>query len=983
MNYSMNSIEENKISFTTMEQIRNLLREDITRLGKNKSLPTGFLKSNRITKKLLDYNRRLIRSDRTNVYLDKTKVYNKATDKFISSPIDKRSGKIKKSFARKNEVFGSVVAPKRETQDFRFTSSGGGSNYELTSSGTLNSNNLLYDLIRNNKINGNYRIIITKNGTTLRDGSFVVDKNFWKNNKINYQVDSDTMIWNSDMSDGDVIHIIFTKETELPTTFYNQKYRDGVNHCVLHPIKLYGMKRIEESKSKSAKKKYNAFMNKVNELEIKYADGIPHDELHNVCERLQIAIDLTQPFGKTHMSFTSNKKPLKKFCFINTRLNHAEYSGEEFQKDSIYTTYDAEIVSRDELHKIEKRLTFNNEFFIFGKDNFGVNSIRTLKNYYRINNDYKVAVSEFEYSTRLNYCNIDALKYPELQKFINNGTHFNGTIDWYDTKKYRYKIPQYVKHIDMTRAYTQFKNCKWYNKFCLKITNFRRVDNYDIEGLYYIHKLSLDYCSKKFRNLNSKLNWFVDKNVYTSAELRCLASYNGKFSVKYGAYGIEDDFEFPDSMLEKEVFEFDGKQIKIPYYSKWCGMNCRMNTHHNFYMRGEIEYLKNIETDAKKWFDGNEVRISYEAKYQYNKKHITAQITAYQRLIMLEQLMEMDNDKIIRVCVDGIYYKDHEFDILDSFSHKTKMTFGNDPCENYLSDLIINGDIDFKCEGERREFYMKELFDAEGGNGKTYYNMVDKGLVNVVYVPHSEKLASSVNKEFGVRTSNHTRILTEPFSITNGEILKYGVYVVDECSMISENQKKYILDKCFGQVIFCGDLACQLKPINGEMMSNEGFDNIDKICVKNYRFKDERIVDLCRKVRDVIINDKALNLNTLDIQSIAIDDVSKIYEKDDIILVSRGAKQNKTSNLNHFWCEVFKDIPKFKVEKNSRLHKNGDIVFEKLPDTEFRHGYTIHSVQGETYKKNIFIDMKHLSDVRMFYTAISRANHWKQIYLVI
>ena len=44
---------------------------------------------------------------------------------------------------------------------------------------------------------------------------------------------------------------------------------------------------------------------------------------------------------------------------------------------------------------------------------------------------------------------------------------------------------------------------------------------------------------------------------------------------------------------------------------------------------------------------------------------------------MLEQLLQMKFDKLVRVCVDGIYYKEHDIKLHKSFSEKTKMTFNN------------------------------------------------------------------------------------------------------------------------------------------------------------------------------------------------------------------------------------------------------------------------------------------------------------------
>ena len=86
---------------------------------------------------------------------------------------------------------------------------------------------------------------------------------------------------------------------------------------------------------------------------------------------------------------------------------------------------------------------------------------------------------------------------------------------------------------------------------------------------------------------------------------------------------------------------------------------------------------------------------------------------------------------------------------------------------------------------------------------------------------------------------------------------------------------------------------------------------------------------------------------------------------------------------------MFKDIEKYKVIRNTRDSKNGEIVFDKnVLYTEFRHGYTIHSVQGETFDNNIYIDIrskkgKTLFNNRLFYTAISRARWFSQLHLIV
>ena len=57
-------------------------------------------------------------------------------------------------------------------------------------------------------------------------------------------------------------------------------------------------------------------------------------------------------------------------------------------------------------------------------------------------------------------------------------------------------------------------------------------------------------------------------------------------------------------------------------------------------------------------------------KHNYHLGHITAFITAYQRLNVLEQLLKIDYDNIIRVCVDGIYTITDISECVNAFTHK-------------------------------------------------------------------------------------------------------------------------------------------------------------------------------------------------------------------------------------------------------------------------------------------------------------------------
>ena len=113
------------------------------------------------------------------------------------------------------------------------------------------------------------------------------------------------------------------------------------------------------------------------------------------------------------------------------------------------------------------------------------------------------------------------------------------------------------------------------------------------------------------------------------------------------------------------------------------------------------------------------------------------------------------------------------------------------------------------------------------------------------------------------------------------------------------------------------------------------------------------------------------------IKCIALDNIKDLYKKEDIILVS----ENKYGDEH---TDRFKFLEKYRVKENTRDLKNGEIIFNKVDGvkTDLQHGFTIHSVQGETFKERIFIDLRKMKSLRMMYTAISRANYLNQIYFI-
>jgi len=1044
---------------SNLEGILNLARETQPRMRRTAPY----------TKRFLKWNRAMLRAGRVSYYADTTRLYNPLTRGFVKKKYDRRNTRNPRLVARQRAKFGSVLQQIDPNQHIIYTTEA-----------QREDDHLVRTLVGARQLQGDWRIIVKSGYRILVDGEYDIAEpslSVWWNEVINdFREDSEHMKWWIGP-----ITIIFTRRINVPARYFAQAFRDGIHHCFFHPILNWAEDGLKAAKTKSAKNKWTTIIHKIKGKKLKdrkklknryksgylqiYKDGIPENDLSIVVKELNIGLKIFQPFAdKPLIDIKPHRKGRKTFKFINTRLNHIEKPPEWFGFDNIRENHNAQskinslfiegqdgiICTREELES----LVIKNKDCIYGKDHQGVCRVKTLTDIYCLDNEFLDTCNEFEKETGLKDCKIDKLEYPNLSAFIAEGTHWNGTKDF---KNVADVLLVEAKHIDQEKAYTQFKKCRWYNQFLGKITDFRKVpDDFDIKthGLYYIDKLDFKKAPKKFRKLIKKLGWFYDRNIYTHAELIMLKEMKVKFVTKYGAYGLPIDFEFNEDMTNKkeDMVTATDKYKGLPYYSKWTGLIASTGKWRAVYMRGrEQKYLETLKyqstngTFVKITERDDEAKISFKKICVYNLQHISAQITAYQRLHMLEQLLEMDYDKLIRVCVDGIYYYPHEFKEKETFTDKTeKMTLENKECRRYLSS-IFESEHFARLSWNRTDMadyyphYLRQLLLGAGGTGKTYNTLKNKGFINLCYVSPSWKLAADKKRTYKSNVNVKARFFHKNYkkSLEN----KYSILFWDEASMITEGGKEEIF-KLNAKHIFAGDLKYQLPPvIDGDMkekggkwiyqMTEEGFDNVETL-IKNWRNGDckklTKILNGLRKMIDKIkecscpINcrhsvkeffgkdfpykrfqvieklsqskfkiikpapHKFLGKTYLGGQStIGTTNENHEYHKEDLIICAEGGSNNKNPKaMCNVYTKQFKDIPKFKVTQNSIDHCNGDIVFGKTKGVamEHRHGYTIHSIQGEDAEHKLFIDMTKMKSLQMFYTALSRARKWEQIFLI-
>ena len=844
---------------------------------------------------------------------------------------------------------------------------------------------------------------------------------WWNANSVFFMIDSDKEVfgaWNEDLKDDPKLQaqlLILTLD-KVKKEQVNQYFLDGVTHCFFHPIQEWALECEDSSKSKSAQKRYKTINNKLDKYIEKYHEGIPEEDMAEVCNDLQISVEIDLPSTmmdkKTKfIEIESQKKPLKKFRFVNTRLNHIELN-------KVNSKDNYEEVTKDEIMNIFVDCKKRKEFILWKESKDGVTQVNTLNQIYKLKDEggYQDAVNQFEEDNNISDYKIERNQNKDLTEFLESSLNCNQSItftpkcDYIDAASYIldycdnpqsleenkkdlenpsvYDLnqPGYheqkklfdwmdglknLNHIDIRKAYTQGSNCVAYQGYLGKITDFRKTDKIVGLGIYQIKNINFSGCAAI-----EKMKCLHEFQSYPSPELEFYQKLGIQFDITMGCWGQSFDFEFPKYMLTKE----NG----LPHYSKWygCLMKDTSIERYNFNCK-DIKYaeLNAYQTDSTIRYNREETAgvIEYPRKHSYHQFHLASFIASYSRITVLEQILKFkDFNQIVSVVVDGIYYRG-EVEVGPLFSDKEQKSLKHSMySDSYLPDY---GLTEFNMGGDYRENNKYEIHLGAGGAGKTHNNLIDKGLVNPLFIAPSWKLARNKKSEYGIHSTTFYHVLCDDPDIWRPLGRNYSNFVVDEISMLSEEQKQKMIKRYPNhKIIFCGDVGYQLPPIQGSQFNIDcGIPVIHH--TKNYRCECDVLAKHLLHMRKLIeVGFDSTNCESI-IKKIGFDihDPDSIdYTVDDLIICYTHKTKNK-------YTEKYKHLHKYSVLENTRDYSNGDIIIGPKPEKvrcEMRHAYTVHSVQGETAKNKLFIDINKFTSVKMLYTAMSRCRRVDQIVFI-
>jgi hypothetical protein len=778
--------------------------------------------------------------------------------------------------------------------------------------------------------------------------------------------------------DGKILVTIESANKILPKKLA-QAFKQGITNCLFKPMIAWAINKAADAQSISTADRYISKINVMEKLELQYRDGgVDEKKIQEIADKLQVHIEINQPFQKKFIVCKSNKKALTTFRFINTKLNHIDLN-EVVNKEPIYLEY-------NELQELFKEYSDDEDlFFTYTRGRTGYTSISTLKNTYKINNDYREFIDNFERENKINECYLDDYRDVEVSKYVRNATHFNHTVDFKELRddfgdlKY-----EGYNHIDMKGAYKNAFMCAYYKGYLGKITDFRPTDKIVDIGIYTITNIKLNATLHAYNDI---MFIYRDGLSYPSPELEYLLDNGCTFDITMGCWGSTIDFKLDSDMWSE-------KDNGVKYYCKYVGsMYSALNKKDSFYMRGEPAYLSNmisiIDYDSYSWFEeSSEVKVNYDRTYNKHLSHIASFVTSYTRINMLEQLSTMKIDDVLRVCVDGIYYYG-DYECKNIFRDKPNddgspnLIKKNYCCGSYISNFSSG---DYKCEGLYKEHNKTELHLGCGGSGKTYSQLVDKGFVRPLYLAPSWKLAINKKKELDCNSKVWYSILSGDPEEYNKVLKNYNVLIIDEVSMLCNTSKNKILERfkdC--KIIMCGDVGFQLdgfsvdEKIKFEPFKLTGFDKVITHN-ENYRVKDKKLLFHLNHIRELL----SYGRNADDaIYEYVNDNFNHIKEEDmkyvveDMILASQHTIKDE-------YLEKYNHLDKWYIKKTNKIYCKGDIIIGDKPDVECvkQHAFTIHSIQGETASNKLFINLTNMRGGKMIYTALSRAKYLDQIYLI-
>jgi hypothetical protein len=763
--------------------------------------------------------------------------------------------------------------------------------------------------------------------------------------------------------------ILISEPSDIPASTMEQAFREGITHCVFQPLIDALTQKIETVESKDCKKRYARRIYNLKEASVKYEEGVPISDMEAVAVMSGYCIYIYDIFGKVLYTF-NEKGRLGKLSFTNTRPNHIDEGFLVLQTKAV----DISVQEMSELYDNVKK---SGEFFMIQGDikNNLPRRISMLRGVFQLENPSKEYFDTLNDAIDINSYRFNASKYPEVNDFIKEGRVINSWVCNLSDEK-----P--TAHLDMPKAYAQFKKCSYYQGFLGMIHQWRLgvFTREFITKNIGIYRFRVKACSNelfKKLGLSHVKKHFSDsefKNSYTlpSPEILFFLDHGVQMEIYAGVWGSKFDFDFTNELLEDRR------------YCEWAGRLSMEYQHSNYSFKCSQEWASHLKVeygdDVFYWADEGICSVRIKQDNVFTTHHILAFITSYVRIQMMQAMLKFDHSQLIKVVLDGLYFKGDAPLGLEWF--KPKELKEHSGGFGWYSESETN-----IYDWKPMRFAGNTLITGQGGSGKTYSILTDTGFNKILFVTPQHVLGGDVKKKYGVAYTTIHKLIGIDCRPWIEEHSYPPVILIDEITQIASDW----IDGVFQMypkslIILAGDIdsngqwfQCR-NGCPGEFSTVWKPHDVEIIeMLEDRRSQDDELkalkLEVRAKMRDIFTNgDSGENEIMKDwacrkFKPIMIFEASEMFKEGDAWI----AGTHRTSELL------------LKLNVVSGYYKQGGFISsEPLDNYKKRGSFTIHSYQGKTLDTGkIFISICDMFEYAMLYTAISRAVNFNQLVFVM
>lgn len=941
--------------------------------------------------------------------------------------------------------------------------------YQLTKADRLNPQ-IVWKFFKDNNISGTGKFIMESNNQVLTETDINIDQypslNKWYKNVGMFigMIDSDTFEWNTvnkrqgvninlfrrigglqggfDLTTEDtnaekkeykklwnktIVKFYFVPDTTVNAKKITQVFRENTtNSCFFDVIEKYLNDKIANVGKKSLKN-YTTKLNKLKKVKQNYPNGMPQTDIKKICDLMMINIQIYDILGNLINEYRCDGIPRTTIKFMNSRLNHTDCFI-DYRNNIIETTEMNTLVEKiKELQKTRK------PFYYVGTLH-EPRMVMCGEGTYQYKSEQNEIINQFNKEQGFYNFSIDVLNDSEKYNYIHNAVNYNSHCKFSKLDEQPLGSLKFNGNIiepDLKKAYSQYKNCKYYLGFCNNLTPVLKLKDWNVEKCkkylgYYTCKI-LKIKNDNVKKILSELG-IDERKIYTlsSPEILFFNNHGVEFKFICGSYSFTPlHFDLPEKFFTK----FEGKST----YAIWAGKLNSVNLHTDYRFFGEVELAETLaqqyeNVSINKWFntrfhDDNswekidadidedevvECKIRFEKPNVSYLGHIGGFITAYTRINVLEELFTIPFENIYGFKLDGFVIDKTGVDNWERFDKglwklkKVKVNFNWDDEifeREYKEDIVCR---------EYPDIFKKRitLLSGAGGTGKSHSvleNCKDTLFVSLMWRLNTEKM-----KEYNVKGISFHQLIgenCESYLLRNKVPSKI---LIDELTMIDSKKIKEIVKKCpYTQFFLAGDIdrlgnhyQLSFKDVN--VFNPKDLKNkIDIVEFrKNYRCKDPKLLNKLNKLRQFMKESKFdKDIITEWVKSVFKERIIKFnkngydYKKDWILVSVINGDNSQVKYYTElcdgkkYRCVKHNKTDIYKKLSGEKAYLNGEIEIDLIEPTKKwvkQDAFTIHSFQGITIKKGnkMFIDLNRLFDARQLYTALSRVEYLDQIYLI-